>query len=95
MNTQLVGFVEALSFMKREDLETLVDHNFEFDGVLASHPAIARHVEKTKQDHDAKDEALEKYRGMHQQLVGMTQKLIALVWESDDEEVVETRVTPC
>ncbi len=98
-NAQLMGFFKALRFMKREDLEILVGHDF--DGVLASHPTIAHRVEKMKQDHAAMDEALETYRGMHQQLVDMIQRLVSLVGESDVVEIATasvgmiTRATPC
>jgi len=59
-NAQLVNFVGALNFMKREDLEDLLGHKVDFDGVLASHPEVARQMELWKRDSDAKDEILEK-----------------------------------
>lgn len=46
--------------MKREDLEDLLGHKVDFDGVLASHPEVARQMELWKRDSDAKDEILEK-----------------------------------
>ncbi len=98
-NAQFMGFFKALRFMKREELEILVVHDF--NGVLANHPTIAHRVEKMKQDHAAMDEALETYGGMHQQLVDMIQRLISLVGVSDVVEIatasvgIITRATPC
>ncbi len=98
-NAQFMGFFKALGSMKRQDLEILVGHDF--DGVLASHPTIAHRVEKMKQDHAAIDEALDTYGGMHQQLVGMIQRLTSLVAENDVVEIATasigmiTRATPC
>jgi len=76
LNAQLMEFVEVLNSMDREDLGNLIDDKVDFDGILASHPTIARHVEKTKQENTAKDEILKEYKGTHQHLCGMLRRLL-------------------
>jgi DNA repair exonuclease SbcCD ATPase subunit len=90
-NAQLVEFFEALNLMNREDLGNLIGDEVDFDGVLASCPTIARHVEKMKQENVAKDEVLEEYKGLHQHLYDMLQRLLGYhLRECDDVEESET-----
>lgn len=88
-NAQFGKFFEALNFKNREDF--LISGKVDFDGVLASHPMIARLVEKMKQDNAAKDEVLEEYKGLHQHLFDMLQRLLGYhVKECDNVEESET-----
>jgi len=90
-NAQFGEFFEALNFMNREDFVNLISGKVDFDGVLASRPMIARHVEKMKQDNAAKDEVLEEYKGLHQHLYDMLQRLLGYhVRECDNVEESET-----
>lgn len=68
-------FVEMVEAF-RDDLGKLIGDKVDFDGVLASHPTIARHVEKMKQEDAAKDKVLEEYKGLHQHLYDMLQRLL-------------------
>jgi small-conductance mechanosensitive channel len=94
-NAQSVKFFQALNLMNREDLGDLIGDEVDFDGVLASCPTIARHVEKMKQENIAKDEVLEEYKGLHQHLYDMLQRLLGYhLRECDNVEESET-TTAC
>jgi muconolactone delta-isomerase len=95
LNAHFVDFVDAFNFMDREDLGNLIDDKIDFDGVLASHPTIVRHVEKMKQENAAKDTVLEEYKGLHQHLYDMLQRLLGYhIGECDNGEELET-TTAC
>ncbi len=77
--------------MDGEDLANLIGDKIDFDSVLANHPRIARHVEKTKQENVAKDKVLEEYKGLHQHLFNMLQMLLGHhIGECDISEDLET-----
>lgn len=77
--------------MDGKDLGNLVGDKIDFDSVLANHPTIARHVEKTKQENVAKDKVLEEYKGLHQHLFNMLQMLLGHhIGECNSSEDLET-----
>jgi len=59
-HAQLVNFIGALNFMRPEELENLLGHKVAFDGILASHPKVARQMETWERASAAKDEIVEK-----------------------------------
>jgi len=75
-NAQSIQFFEVLNSMDRGDLENVIDDNVDFDDILASHSTIARHVEQKKQENAAKAKVLEEYKGTHQHLCSMLQRLL-------------------
>lgn len=75
-NAQSIQFFEVLNSMDRGDLENVIGDNVDFDDILASHPTIARHVEQKKQENAAKAKVLEEYKGTHQHLCSMLQRLL-------------------
>lgn len=66
-NTQLVQFVGALHIMKPEDLEKLLDHSIDLDGILANYPTIAAEMGAI----EWACELLEKWNGVREQLLSM------------------------
>lgn len=75
-NAQSLQFAEVLNFTDRRDLEDYIGDNAQFDEILAGHPTIARHMEHKNQENAAKAKVLEKYKGTHQQLCSMLQRLL-------------------
>jgi len=78
-SAQLVKCFGALNFMKPEDLEDLLGHRVDFEGILASYPEVARRVDAWERDSAVKDEILEKCK-----------TLLNLLGECDDGEEYET-----
>lgn len=93
-NGQLMQFFEALNIMKQEEFEKLRGHGVDLNNILAS---LAAQVEFKKQDDAAKNEVLRQYRGMHEQLVAMVQKLIKYAddWEEVDSVGLISQTRPC